>query len=208
MEFGHDFAGLWAAYSSTWSNMFVLDLSVFEKILRPILVYAALVVGLRIFGKRELAQLNPFDVVVLMSLANTVQNAIIGDDTSLIGGLIGALSLLTVNYIVIRFLFRHRRLDQWIEGKPVTLILQGKPIASALSKELISASELLTILHRQGFSRFDEIERCDIEPGGGVSLIPREPLKADRHQAKLLERLDNLDKQMAEIRQLLAKEGN
>ena len=205
MEFGHDLAALWAAHASPWSNMFVLDLSVVEKILRPIVVYAALVVGLRIFGKRELAQLNPFDVVVLMSLANTVQNAIIGDDTSLIGGLIGALALLSVNYLVVRFLFRHRRLDQWIEGKPVTLILQGKPIASALSKELINRSELLAMLHRQGFSRFEEIEQCDLEPGGGVSIIPRVPLKADQHQAKLLDRLDQIETQLDAIREQLAK---
>ena len=203
MEFGHDLAGLWASHASSWSNMFVLDLSVFEKILRPIVVYAALVVGLRIFGKRELAQLNPFDVVVLMSLANTVQNAIIGDDTSLIGGLIGALSLLSVNYLVVRFLFRHRRLDQWIEGKPVTLILQGKPIASALSKELINRSELLAMLHRQGFSRFEEIERCDLEPGGGASIIPREPSKAEAHHAKLLERLDQIESQLVALREQL-----
>ena len=205
MGFDLDFAGLWAAHASSWSNMFVLDLSVFEKILRPIVVYAALVVGLRIFGKRELAQINPFDAVVLMSLANTVQNAIIGDDTSLIGGLIGALSLLSINYLVVRFLFRHRRLDQWIEGKPVTLILQGKPIAAALAKELINRSDLLAMLHRQGFSRIEEIERCDLEPGGGVSILPREPLKAERYQAKLLERLDQIESQLAALREQLAK---
>ena len=208
MGFELDFAGLWAAHGSAWTNMFVLDLSVLEKIVRPIVVYVALVAGLRIFGKRELAQLNPFDVVVLMSLANTVQNAIIGDDTSLVGGLIGALSLLLINYLVVRYLFRHRRLDQWIEGKPVTLILQGKPLPNALAKELITSSELLAILHRQGFSRFEEIERCDLEPGGGVSVIPREPLKADRHQAKLLERLDRIESRMSAILEQLAKERN
>ena len=75
-------------------------------------------VVLRVFGKRELAQLNPFDLVVLLSLSNTVQNAIIGNDNSLSGGLIGAFTLLAVNYLVVRFLFRHRRLDQIFEGKP------------------------------------------------------------------------------------------
>ena len=75
------------------------------------LVYVFLVVALRVFGKRELAQLNPFDLVVLLSLSNTVQNAIIGNDNSLTGGLIGALALLVMNYLVVRFLFRHRRLD-------------------------------------------------------------------------------------------------
>src|SRR5437773_10799153 len=95
-----------------WNDMFVLGVPLIEKILRPIVVYLALVVALRVFGKRELAQLNPFDLVVLLSLSNTVQNAIIGNDNSLTGGLVGALALLAMNYLVVRFLFRHRRLDQ------------------------------------------------------------------------------------------------
>src|SRR6266849_10996612 len=75
-------------------DMFVVSLPVAEKIIRPILVYVALVILLRVFGKRELAQLNPFDLVVLLSLSNTVQNAIIGDDNSVTGGIIGAVTLL------------------------------------------------------------------------------------------------------------------
>src|SRR5215471_11875122 len=90
-------------------DMFALGLPVAEKIARPVIIYFALVVLLRIFGKRELAQLNPFDLVVLLSISNTVQNAIIGDDNSTTGGLIGAFSLFAMNYFVVRFLFRHRR---------------------------------------------------------------------------------------------------
>ena len=97
--------------------MFTLGVPLLEKILRPIVVYLALVVLLRIFGKRELAQLNPFDLVVLLSLSNTVQNAIIGNDVSISGGLIGAFTLMAANYLVVRFLFKHRRLDQLVEGK-------------------------------------------------------------------------------------------
>ena len=81
------------------------------------MVYLALVVLLRIFGKRELAQLNPFDLVVLLSLSNTVQNAIIGNDNSVSGGLIGAFTLLAANYLVVRFLFKHRRLDRTGRGE-------------------------------------------------------------------------------------------
>src|SRR3984893_14064997 len=97
-------------------DMFVLHLPVLEKILRPIVVYFALVFLLRVFGKRELAQLNPFDLVVLLSVSNTVQNAIIGEDNSITGGLIGAATLLVVNYAVVRFLYNHERLDRLIEG--------------------------------------------------------------------------------------------
>src|SRR5581483_11089434 len=114
--------------SYMWNDMFVLAIPLLEKVLRPVVVYLALVVLLRIFGKRELAQLNPFDLVVLLSLSNTVQNAIIGNDNSITGGLIGAFTLLAVNYLVVRFLFRHRRLDQVVEGKPTTLIEGGKVI--------------------------------------------------------------------------------
>ena len=77
-----------------WKDMFVMGLPLLEKVLRPIIVYAFLVVSLRLSGKRELVQLNPFDLVVLLTLSNTVQNAIIGEDNSVLGGLIGATSLL------------------------------------------------------------------------------------------------------------------
>ncbi len=125
------------------SDMFTPAIPVAEKILRPVVVYVFLVVLLRVFGKRELAQLNPFDLVVLLSLSNTVQNAIIGNDNSVTGGLIGAFSLLAVNYVVVRFLFRHRRLDQIMEGTPTVLIEHGRVQRRALAKELLTEPELL-----------------------------------------------------------------
>src|SRR5438445_13499537 len=91
------------------TNMFALSIPVLEKVLRPVFVYVFLVLLLRVFGKRELAQLNPFDLVVLLSLSNTVQNAIIGDDNSVAGGFIGALTLVFINHLVTRVLLRHRR---------------------------------------------------------------------------------------------------
>src|SRR3954471_8727881 len=108
-----------------WHNMFALALPLGEKILRPILVYAFLIVGLRLAGKRELAQLNPFDLVVLLSLSNTVQNAIIGEDNSVTGGIVGAISLLTINWIVVRILFRSPRLNRALEVRPAVLIREG-----------------------------------------------------------------------------------
>src|ERR1700682_1771821 len=99
-----------------WKDMFVLSLPILEKILRPFFVYAFLIIGLRLSGKRELVQLNPFDLVVLLTLSNTVQNAIIGDDNSVTGGIIGATSLLVINYLVVRFLYGHNRIDQLVEG--------------------------------------------------------------------------------------------
>ena len=164
-----------------------------EKILRPIVVYVFLVALLRIFGKRELAQLNPFDLVVLLSLSNTVQNAIIGDDNSVTGGLLGAFTLLAVNYVVVRFLFKHRRLDQMLEGSPTVLIEDGHVRKDALAKELLTRSELMTVLHRQGFSKIADVERCVLEPGGGSSSRPRSLRAAERQHAELMARLDELE---------------
>src|SRR5690242_11730385 len=127
---------------TTWSHMFALSLPVPEKILRPIVVYVFLIVGLRIAGKREMAQLNPFDLVVLLTLSNTVQNAIIGDDNTVTGGILGAATLLAVNYLVVRFLYNHENLDRLIEGEPDVLIENGVVRADRLKKELITRLEL------------------------------------------------------------------
>src|SRR5262249_43277913 len=109
-----------------WKDMFVLAVPILEKILRPIAVYIFLIVSLRLSGKRELVPLNPFDLGVLLTLSNTVQNAIIGDDNTITGGVIGATSLLIVNYLVVRFLYNHRKLDQLVEGHADILIEDGK----------------------------------------------------------------------------------
>jgi uncharacterized membrane protein YcaP (DUF421 family) len=165
----------WLATAKMWGDTFVVGAPIIEKILRPALVYVFLVVALRVFGKRELAQLNPFDLVVLLSLSNTVQNAIIGNDNSLTGGLIGALALLALNYVVVRFLFRHRRLDEILEGKPTVLIENGSVKKAALAKELLTKAELMTVLHRQGFQTVKEVEHCILEPGGTFDIKGTDP---------------------------------
>jgi uncharacterized membrane protein YcaP (DUF421 family) len=181
-------------------NMFQLALPVAEKMLRPAIVYLFLVLVLRIFGKRELAQLNPFDLVVLLSLSNTVQNAIIGEDSSVTGGLIGAFTLLAVNYLVVRFLFKHRRLDQMLEGKPTVLIENGQIIYHSLARELLTESELLTVAHRQGFTSLDDIEHCVLEPGGTFYIKGKRPsLDEERHE-ELLKAIDQLRSQIRELK--------
>jgi uncharacterized membrane protein YcaP (DUF421 family) len=179
--------------------MFVLHLPLVEKVLRPILVYAFLIAGIRISGKRELAQLNPFDLVVLLTISNTVQNAIIGDDNTVTGGVIGAATLLLVNYAVIRFLYGHPAVDRAIGGNPDVLIEDGKVKADRLKAELITANELLSAAHRQGFASLEEIDRAILEPGGGVAFFPKKPTpETERHQ-QLLARLDALAAQVATI---------
>lgn len=182
------------------SEMWNLTVPVLEKMLRPAIVYVFLVILLRVFGKRELAQLNPFDLVVLMSLSNTVQNAIIGNDNSLVGGLIGAATLLSVNYLVVRFLFKHRRLDQVIEGSPTTLIEKGHVLRDALAKELLTENELRTVAHRQGFATLDQIDRCIIEPGGTFFIQGKTPPPDETRHKELLKRLDQLSTEVAALK--------
>src|SRR5436309_64058 len=139
-------------------HMFHLGLPIAEKILRTIVVYFFLIVSLRLAGKRELAQLNPFDLVVLLTLSNTVQNAIIGSDNSVTGGIIGATTLLAMNYIVVRFLYSHETLDRVIEGAPEVLIDNGCLCDAQLKKELITVAELEEAAHKQGFASLELID--------------------------------------------------
>jgi uncharacterized membrane protein YcaP (DUF421 family) len=183
--------------------MFRVTVPVAEKMLRPVIVYVFLVFLLRVFGKRELAQLNPFDLVVLLSLSNTVQNAIIGDDTSVTGGLIGAFTLCAINYLVVRFLFKHRRIDQFIEGTPTVLIEQGRIHRRALARELLTEADLVTVAHRQGFASVDEVETCVLEPGGTFFIKGKRPRAHERHHAEVLARLDQLSRQIEDLQQQL-----
>src|SRR6202008_4353500 len=123
--------------AALWRTLLHPDVPILEKIIRPIIVYFFLIGGLRLAGKRELAQLNAFDLVVLLTLSNTVQNAIIGDDNSVTGGIIGAATLLFVNYVVVRFLMRHDKLDRLVEGEPAVLIDRGVVIDDSLTKEVL-----------------------------------------------------------------------
>ena len=160
-------------HASMWSDMFHLSLPVLEKILRPIIVYVFLVVGLRLAGKRELAQLNPFDLVVLLTLSNTVQNAIIGEDNSVTGGLIGATTLLLVNFVVVRFLYSHEQLERAVVGAADVLIEDGEVKTERLRHELITLPELEAAAHRQGFASLAEIDRAILEPSGTICFVGR-----------------------------------
>jgi len=187
----------------TWKDMFVLGLPLAEKILRPIIVYVFLVVSLRLSGKRELVQLNPFDLVVLLTLSNTVQNAIIGEDNSVTGGVIGATSLLIVNYLVVRFLYGHKRLDQLVEGDADALIDDGKVRLDRLKKELISYSQLEAAARKQGFESLDEVQKCVLEPGGTLTFAGKKPATDDIRHQELVTRLERLMEEVAILRRAL-----
>jgi uncharacterized membrane protein YcaP (DUF421 family) len=177
-------------------DMFSLGLPVAEKILRPVIVYVFLIAGLRLAGKRELAQLNPFDLVVLLTISNTVQNAIIGDDNSVTGGVIGAATLLFVNYLVVRFLHGHERLDRLIEGDVDVLIENGAIKFDRLKKELISRAELESAAHKQGFASLDDVERAILEPGGTICFFGKMPTPDTARHDELMGMLQKISAQL------------
>jgi uncharacterized membrane protein YcaP (DUF421 family) len=187
------------------SDMFVLSVPWIEKILRPVIVYVFLIAGLRVAGKRELAQLNPFDLVVLLTLSNTVQNAIIGNDNSVTGGILGAVALLVVNYLVVRFVYDHHKLEEAVEGKSDVLILHGKVNQKALKSELITLIELESAARRQGIPSLAEVETATIEPGGAISFTSREPGPEEKRHRELMQRIEELTR---EVKVLKAEVNN
>jgi uncharacterized membrane protein YcaP (DUF421 family) len=190
--------------SKIWTDMFVMAAPIAEKILRPIIVYFFLVIGLRLAGKRELAQLNPFDLVVLLTLSNTVQNAIIGDDNSVTGGIIGSATLLLVNFLVIRFLSRHEKIDRIVEGEPTLLIDHGKIVEENMVKEMLSRQELEAAAHKQGFGSLQEVDRATLDPSGVICFIAKKPAPEEERHQELLKQLNELTHEVATLRLRMA----
>jgi uncharacterized membrane protein YcaP (DUF421 family) len=136
-------------------------------------IYLVLVIFLKKFGKRILAQLNPFDLVVLLTLSNTVQNAIIGNDTSLSGGIIGAVSLLAVNALLVRIFYRGSTMDVRVrkeEEGDIYLVQNYCVIEPALQKLQINLGELTAKAHERGFDDLDEVETAVLYPNGTIYM--------------------------------------
>lgn len=187
-------------HSLILDHMFQMPLPLLEKLARPVIVYIVLVLLLRLFGKRELAQLNPFDLVVLLSLSNTVQNAIIGEDNSVTGGVIGAIGLLAINWLVVRVLFRSKRLTRALEGRATILVRNGQIDQKALERESLTREELLEVIHRQGFEYVHQVHKCELEPNGTFYVEALDPSAADKHHTELLARLDALSREVTALR--------
>jgi uncharacterized membrane protein YcaP (DUF421 family) len=189
-------------HSLVFDHMFSLPLPILEKLARPVIVYLVLVLLLRLFGKRELAQLNPFDLVVLLSLSNTVQNAIIGEDNSVTGGVIGAFGLLAINWLVARVLFRSQRLTRALEGRATVLIRNGQLDKKAMERESLTREELLDVIHRQGFQDFHQVFRCELEPSGTFYVEAFDPTVADKRHDEVMGRIEAL---VSEVKALRAR---
>lgn len=185
-------------------SMFHPQIPLLEKIVRPIIVYCFLIFLLRIFGKRELAQLNPFDLVVLLSLSNVVQNALIGNDNSVTGGIVGAFSLLGINWLVVRFLYSSPRVDRIVEGTEQVLIENGVVDQAALRKELLTEKELLSVVHRQGFDRFEDVSKCVLGPNGSFYIEGRKPSADETYHTDLVTRLERMQEDLRQIQKQLS----
>jgi uncharacterized membrane protein YcaP (DUF421 family) len=184
--------------TEAFQHMANLDLPVLEKILRPILVYFFLLFALRVAGKRELSDITPFDLVVILMLSNTVQNAIIGDDTSLIGGLLGAVALLTINFVTVRVLFRLPSLAKKVEGEATVLICNGVLDLEKLKDEVITCNDLEARARQHGYRRLEEIDEAILESDGEISFFPkRDPAEQN---AQILRELAELKAELKRLR--------
>jgi uncharacterized membrane protein YcaP (DUF421 family) len=185
-------------------DAFTLTMPVWEKVLRTLVVYAAIAALVRLAGKRGLAQLNSFDLVVVLLLSNVVQNAIIGDDNSLTGGLLGAVVLVAVNAVVVRIVARSDRLTSVFEGTPTTLVKNGRYIPRALEREGLRAGDVTTALRSQSADEVAEVERAVLEPGGTISFFAKQPDPMTQQFREVNARLEAIVSSLAELRSGLA----
>ncbi len=171
--------------------MFTLGLaSALGIVFRTLMIYLVILVGLRLSGKREVGQMAIFDLVMLLLIANAVQNAMVGPDTSLIGGILAAMVLLLVNATIARLRLRWPRLRSWIQGTPTLLVLHGQIIPEHMRREEMDEESLLAALREHGITDVKGVEMAVLEIDGSISVVPmgeplrrvKKPMKFLRHQ--------------------------
>jgi uncharacterized membrane protein YcaP (DUF421 family) len=183
-----------------WRAFALPALSVLEKIVRPLVVYLFLVLALRLAGKREIAQLNSFDFVVLLLLSNTVQNAIIGSDDSVSGGIIGAIALLAANHLVVKFFYAHPKLEAAFEGRPELLIDEGRLNKALMAKELITEVELADAAHKQGIESLAEVKTAQMDADGELFFIAKTLSPEELRHDETMKKLEKLAKEVEALR--------
>ena len=177
-----------------WTDLFDPGEPPWSKILRTVVIYLVLLILLRIGGKRELGQLSTLDLVVLLLLSNTVQNAIIGDDFSLTGGIIGAVVLILMDKLLSRISYNVPGIRRLIGGKPTPLIDNGNLLPGNMRKQGITPEELAALCRLQGIDRLEEVETATLEVNGTVTVRPRHPTPDERAQADILARLTTIER--------------
>ena len=155
-----------------WHNLWSIGSSWQERAVRAIIVYVFLLVLFRIFGRRELGQLTGFDIIVLLTVSNILQNAMIGNDNSVTGGIVGAAVLLAANLTLALIVFRSRRAERVVEGSPRVLIHDGVLQHDQIKMELLTEQDVLSAVHREGLDSFSDVRLAIAEPNGMISVIP------------------------------------
>jgi uncharacterized membrane protein YcaP (DUF421 family) len=180
-----------------WNDLLHLQIPFAEKLIRTIVVYLLIVLILRFVGKRDLAQLNSFDLVVMLLLSNVVQNAIIGADNSLLGGAIGAVVLVLTDGAVVRLIRRSDRLARLMEGTPTVLAENGRWDDRALSEEGLRRADVDAALRRQNANNVGELQSLSLEPGGAIvaTLRPEFQTATKADIARIEAKLDALLRQ-------------
>jgi uncharacterized membrane protein YcaP (DUF421 family) len=147
--------------------------------LRTAVVYIVVLAGVRLSGKREVGQMTPFDLTLLLLISNSVQNAMTGPDTSLAGGVVAAATLLVLNYFVAEVSGGNRRFRKFIQGQPTLLVHDGEVIASHMAKEHVSMDELQRALREHGISTYHDVALAVLEVDGSISCLKYDEIKPD-----------------------------
>ena len=162
---------------SLGGSLFDLHLGLDEKILRSLLVFVFLAIALRLGGKRELAQINVLDLAVLLLASNALQNALIGNDSTVTGGVIGAGTLFLANYVFVRVTYRNARIRRVLEGRPRVLLRDGKLDRRAMTKEAITEEELVDQMLDKGMTDFSQVGLIVLETNGKLVYLTEDQAK-------------------------------
>jgi uncharacterized membrane protein YcaP (DUF421 family) len=152
-----------------------------EIFLRTMAIYLVVLIGVRLSGKREVGQMTPFDLTLLLLISNSVQNAMTGSDTSLIGGIVAAITLLLMNYLIAEFSGGNRRFRKFVQGQPSLLVHDGEVILSHMAKEHVSMDELERALREHGITTYHDVALGVLEVDGSISLLKYDDLKPTAH---------------------------
>ncbi len=137
-------------------------------------IYIAMILGLRLLGKRELGQLSIYDLVLIIVISNSVQNAMVGSDTTLLGGLVAALTLLIMNRGSTWFMVHSNTARKWLEGEPALIVRDGKLLKSQMQKEGITTAYVMAAMREHGIGELDQVQMAVLEVDGSISIVPKE----------------------------------
>jgi uncharacterized membrane protein YcaP (DUF421 family) len=190
-----------------WQDLVVVQIPLIEKVLRTVMVYGGIAILMRIGGKRDLAQLNTLDLVVMLLLANIVQNATIGPDNSVVGGLLGAAVLVAINAILVRTANLNDKTVRLFEGAPTVLVREGRYVEKALRKEGIRRADLAAALRRQNASSVTQVHKAELTPGGAF-IVDLEPGAESATRADIADLQARLDRLQAQLETLVSRSGS